>query len=189
MALPTETVTFAGSGIVFNNTYDDGVTAQVRTAIIAAENYLQAHFTDTVTLNVTFNFDHLGPDKVANNISTGWLAPYAGLVAAMSTHATTADDRIAIAGLPTTDPSNGAGFVVAPGLAQVLGLQGPSGGTDVTVNINADQAWTFGSDLIGTVEHELSEGGFGRIQGLGVAFGSRWFPLDLFRFKIGRAHV
>ncbi len=183
MSLPNETVTFAGSGIVFNNSYDEGVTAQVRASIIAAENYLQAHFTDTAVLNVSFNYDHLGPDEVASNSFIAYHVSYADLVTAMTAHATTIDDRLAVASLPLNDPSNGVGFTVASGEAQVLGLHGPSGQIDVTVNVNADQPWTFGSDLIGAVEHELSEGGFGRVQGLGLALGNRFFPFDLFRFN------
>jgi Ca2+-binding RTX toxin-like protein len=188
MALSNETITFAGSGIVFNNSYDDGVTAQVRTAIVAAENYLQAHFTDTATINVAFNFDHLGKGFVAGNHYLVYDISYGELRLGLTTHATSADDRLAVAGLPATDPSNGAGFVVTVGQAQALGLRNPSGMTDVTVNINADQPWTFGSDLIGTVEHELTEGGFGRVQNLGLQGDPSFYALDLFRFTQSGQH-
>ncbi|WP_293371753.1 NF038122 family metalloprotease, partial [Phenylobacterium sp.] len=182
MPLSGEAVALAGSGIVFNNTYDAGVTDQVRTSIITAENYLQAHFTDTVTVNVAFNYDPGGANDVANNIFNVYPISYNQLVAALTTHATTADDRLAVAGLPATDPSNGAGFEIVSGEAQALGILPPSGVIDDTVTINSLQPWTFGSDLVGAVEHELSEGVFGRIQELGLQPGGQFAPFDLFRF-------
>ena len=55
MALPSETVSFPGSGLVFVNTYSDTVSAAYRGAVIAAENQLQIHFTDSFTVNVSFD--------------------------------------------------------------------------------------------------------------------------------------
>src|SRR5689334_21180105 len=123
---PTEAITYAGSGIVFNNSYSDSVTPQVRTAIIAAENYLQAHFTDTASVNVNFTFDHQGAHAVADNFFSVYIVTYGQVQAALAAHATTADDRLAVAGLPLTDPSNGAGFQIPVGQAQILGLGGPT---------------------------------------------------------------
>jgi hypothetical protein len=183
MPLSGETVSVAGSGIVFNNTYDAGVTDGVRAAILSAENYLQAHFTDKVTLNVTFNYDPEGPDEVASNRFNVYSISYSQLVSALNAHATTADDRLAVAGLPAQDPSNGAGFEITSGEAQALGIFSESGQNDVTVTINSQQPWTVGSDLIGAIEHELTEGGFGRVQSLGLDRGGQFAPLDLFRFN------
>jgi Ca2+-binding RTX toxin-like protein len=183
MPVSNETVSFAGSGIVFNNTDNLTITDPVRTAIVSAENYLQAHFTDPVTLNVTFNFEPEGLDAVASNAFAVYAVSYAQIVGALAAHATTADDRLAVAGLPTLDPSNGAGFEITGGEGQALGLIGASGQNDVTVNINSQQPWTFGSDLIGAIEHELSEGGFGRFQSLGFDLGRQFAPMDLFRFN------
>ena len=55
MTLPTEAVTLAGSGLTFINTYDATVTAAYRTAVITAENVLQAHFTNQLTVSVDFS--------------------------------------------------------------------------------------------------------------------------------------
>src|ERR1700753_1123744 len=104
MPFSSETVTLAGSGIVFNNSYDAGVTDQVHSAIITAENYLQAHFTDNVVLNVAFQYDPLGgADNVASNAFSVFPITYSQLTAALAAHATTADDRLAVAGLPAMD--------------------------------------------------------------------------------------
>jgi Ca2+-binding RTX toxin-like protein len=182
MPLSGETVALAGSGVVFNNTYDAGVTDAVRASIIGAENYLQAHFTDNVTLNVAFNFDPGTPGDVASNVFHTYTVSYGQVVDALTAHATTADDRLAVAGLPATDPSNGVGFEIVSGEAQALGILPPSGLTDITVTINSLQPWTFGSDLTGAIEHELSEGGFGRFETLGLGPSGRFAPFDLFRF-------
>ena len=188
MSLPNETVTFAGSGIVFNNSYSDGVTQQVRAAVLVAENYLQAHFTDVATVNVTFNFTHVDAGEAANNVFSTYTVTYSQLVAALTAHATTADDRLAVAGLPLIDPSNGMGFALTIGQAQVLGLGGATSDTDDTVNISSDEPWTYGSDLVGTIEHELSEGVFGRAGLLGHSASQRYTVMDLFRFTTQGQH-
>jgi Ca2+-binding RTX toxin-like protein len=182
MPLPSETVTLAGSGIVFNNTYTAAITDQTRGAILAAENYLQAHFTNNVVLNVTFDFAPLSGDAVAQNVFFTYPVSYSDLVAAMTSHATTADDQLAVAGLPAIDPSGAFGFRITSGQGQALGLMGPSGQNDVTVTLSSTEPWTYGSDMIGAIEHELTEGGFGRFQDLGIT-ATHFSPMDLFRFN------
>jgi Ca2+-binding RTX toxin-like protein len=182
MPLPSETVSLAGSGVVFNNTYGAGVTDPYRTAIVAAENYLQAHFTNAVALNVTFDVKPLSDGSIAENAFFTYPVSYADLVTALTSHATTADDRLAVAGLPAADPSGVQGFRIVSGEGQALGLMGPSGQDDVDVTINSNEPWTFGSDLVGAIEHELTEGGFGRVQDLGIS-ASHFSPFDLFRFN------
>src|SRR5438445_9359313 len=160
MPLSNETVTVAGSGIVFNNSYGPGATIAFRTEVIAAENYLQAHFTDNVVLNVNFDFQPLTDGSIAENNFFVYPVQYSLLVAAMQQHATTNDDRIAVASLPTLDPSGGLGFYITSGEGQALGLLGQSGQNDVSVVVNSNEPWTFGSDMVGAIAHELSEGGF-----------------------------
>jgi hypothetical protein len=53
MAFANESVTVAGSGLVFVNSYDATVSAAYKSAILTAENYLQSHFTDSITINAT----------------------------------------------------------------------------------------------------------------------------------------
>ena len=113
---------------------------------------------------------------------------YAQLAAAMTAHATTADDRLAVASLPQSDPSNGLGFEIVGGEAQVLGILPPSGGIDDTVSISSTEPWTFGSDLVGAIEHEITEGGFGRFEALGLDVNAKFAPFDLFRFNTAGAH-
>ena len=61
-AVPSsETITYAGSGLVFVNTYGSGVNDAYRSAIIQAENAFQSHFTNSVTLRLTFDEQLITP--------------------------------------------------------------------------------------------------------------------------------
>ena len=54
-ALSSETVTYQGSGLVFNNTYGSNVSVTFRNEIVAAENYLQSLFSNACTVNCSFD--------------------------------------------------------------------------------------------------------------------------------------
>ena len=56
----TQTITTAGSGLVFVNTYTGSVSAQYQSAIVAAEDFLESNITNAVTLNVTFTAQNIG---------------------------------------------------------------------------------------------------------------------------------
>src|SRR4051812_43086507 len=56
----SETVTLAGSQLVFVNTYLSGVTDAYRTAVLFAEHELQSHFSNNVTITVSFGFANTG---------------------------------------------------------------------------------------------------------------------------------
>ena len=177
-----ETITYPGSGLVFVNTYSANVTAAYRTAIIAAENFFQGQFTNSVTLNVNFDF---GPTPNGTTATNAWTplnnVSYSTLRAALQSHATTPTATLAVNSLPSTDPTNGRGFSVAMGLAKILEL--PGAGTDLdNIVLNSNLSWTFGQDVIGTLEHEISEGAMGRLGGLGIQ-NSVWAPMDLFRYS------
>ena len=181
MTLATEAVTLAGSGLVFINTYDANVTDAYRGAALAAENFLQSHFTNSVTVSVNFAFQPLGAGFSAQNQFGTTNVSFAAFAAALRGHAVTADDFLAVNGLPTIDPSNGVGFSVPNSQARILGLAVSANSIDDTVTLNSNLAFSFGQDAIGAIEHEITEGVFGRIASLGFD-GTRWGPLDLFRF-------
>lgn len=189
----SETVTLAGSQLVFHNTYLSGVTDAYRTAVLAAENELQSHISNSITVSVSFGFQNLGSGFIAqNNFGNVVNVNYSTLRAALISHATTADDTAAVNSLPTTDPSGGHTWLIAGGLARQLGLSGASSaGTDVQLVLGSGVSWNFDPnnrtanpsayDAIGAIEHEITEGGFGRVGGLGDQ-NSTWGPLDLFRY-------
>src|SRR5579859_4648954 len=168
MTLPTEAVTLAGSGLVFINDYSDSVSADYRSAIISAENFLQSHFTNQLTVSVNFDFAPLSAGSSAENNFDEKSVSYAQFVAALRTHATTADDLLSVNGLPASDPSGGAGFAIPTAEAVMLGLAKQSNNIVDSVTLNSNLNFTFGQDAIGAVEHELSEGVFGRIAAEGV---------------------
>src|SRR4051794_32433022 len=73
-AFSPETVTLAGSGLSFINTYDASVGADYHTAILFAEHDLESHFTNSVTIRVNFGFAiavaHYGLIKTHRRISS-----------------------------------------------------------------------------------------------------------------------
>ncbi len=188
MPLSSESVTLAGSALVFNNTYGAGVTPAFRGAIITAENFLQAHFVNPVTVGMTFDLAPLADGSPAQNEFFVSFYSYAQVIGALAAHSTTDDDAAAVAGLPSLDPSAGVGFGLTSGQAQALGLAGPSGRPDEDhVTLSSTEPWTFGQDAVGALEHEITEGVFGRIQSLGLSQ-TQFSILDLFRFSNTGAH-
>src|SRR5579883_2503715 len=187
--LASETITRTGSGLVFNNTYGAGVTTNFRNEIVAAENYLQSQFTNSCTINCSFDLQSLNPAYSGENSFNPIVVSYSTFVNALASHAISPAQKAAVASLQhLSDPSQGMGFMVPVGEARILGLaSGPSGGTiDDTVVLNsyywnANALQNNPTDAEAVIEHEVSEGGMGRIGSLGIA-DSYWAPMDLFRF-------
>lgn len=183
MTLATEAVSLPTSGLVFINSYGASVSDAYRAAIVTAENYLQLHFTNQVTISIDFDQQSLGAGVAAQNSYSTIKFSYSALSAALQGHAVTKDDHLAVSGLPAADPSSGAGFGIPVSQAIVLGLAAQTNVRDVTVTLNSDLAWTYGQDAVGAIIHEITEGGFGRVSTLGLDTSSKdWGPLDLFRF-------
>ena len=155
MSLPTETVALSGSGLVFQNYYGAGVTDAFRGAILAAEHDLQSHFTDTVNVVMSFDLQRLNPSFSAQNTYNLVHVGYATFVAALKAHATTANDLLAVAGLPDSDPSNGLGFNLTAPQARVLGLAQQTFSIDDAVVLNSSTGFNFGQDAVGALEHEF----------------------------------
>jgi len=187
MPIAPEVVTVAGSGIVFANTYGAGVTEAYRTAIISAENALQSHFTNPVVVSMNFDLQPGDDAFAARNEYAVIPVSYAAFVSALTAHATTADDFTAIAGLPATDPSHGVGFWIPGAEARILGLSTQGQAIDDSVVLNGNLSFDFGGDAVGLLEHEITEGVFGRVGSLGVAH-TGWEPMDLFRFDAQGQH-
>lgn len=186
VSLQSETISSAGSGLVFVNAYGTGVTDAFRSAIVAAETYLQAEFSNPVRLNMSFDLQPLDLTIGGLNNFHPVAVSYANLQSALTAHATTADDLLAVASLPMVDPSGGRGFDVPIGMARVLSLAGPGDGIDDSIILNSLQSLTFGPAAVGIVLHEITEGAMGRIGSLGVWGADGHFaPMDLFRFTAG----
>ena len=198
-----ETVTTAGSGLVFINTYDASVAADYHAAIIAAEHDLASHYTNSVTIRASFGFQNLGGGFAAENFFSNTVTvDYGTLRAALISHAVNSADLAALNNLPLTAPSNShsnsasTGFLITAGLARILGLEGAGSTVDDRIVLGSGLTWNFdpnnrgaagGFDAVGALEHELSEGGLGRVGGLGYQ-NNIWGPEDLFRFNSSGVH-
>ena len=63
----------------------------------------------------------------------------------------------------------------------MLGLNKSTPTIDDSVTLNTYYSWTFGQDVINGLIHEITEGGLGRVGGLGDQNGV-WSTMDLFRY-------
>jgi hypothetical protein len=182
-----QTVSYAGSGLVFNNTYDGTVSAAYRSAVVAAENFFQSHFTDSVTINISFTTG-TGSGWAGQNTTEGFLETLTTLKNALASHETSSDDITAVNSLSgVTDPANGqASYFVSTAEEKALGLSNYTG-TDGTVLLNSGLTYFYNGtpiageyDAISVLEHEISEV-MGRIGQLGN--NNWWGLLDLFRYS------
>ena len=182
-----ETVTFAGSGIVFNETFDATISQAYKNCILSAEQTLATEWTNSVTINEEFSAQAQGLNgELASNQFYVDGVSYAMLKSALVTLAAQEPNDFylqqAVAHLPSTDPSAGAGFELALPYARMLGLTSTAQNPDDIVTLNTSYNWSYGQDVINMVEHEISEGGMGRIGGLGDQNGF-WSVMDLFRYN------
>jgi hypothetical protein len=190
--------------MIINVTYDSSVTsasnaAQIEGAIQAAVQFYEHAFTNNITVNIDFKFAPLSGSAAAQNNFNGFLYSYSQVEAALKASAKSADDNTAYSTLPGADPTGGGQFFVPTAAARLLGLSSSMPQFDDTVTLNSNLAWTFDPnnravagqyDAIGALEHEISEGAFGRIQALGMTGQGQeqnwngWYaPLDLFRYS------
>ena len=183
----TETVTFAGSGIVFNNTFASGLTQAYINCALAAEQTIASQWNNAVTINVSFTAQAEGLNgELASNGFYVDSVSYATLKSALTSLASREPGdtylQQAVAHLPSSDPSGGAGFDLALPYARMLGLTTVSESPDDIVTLNTSYNWSYGQDVINALTHEISEGGMGRIGGLGDQ-NSSWSVMDLFRYN------
>jgi hypothetical protein len=173
---PAVVVSTPGSGLVFDNTYGASCSAQFEACIVAAEDQLENLISNSDTITVTFGEANGGAGNALGNTSSGWLVKYSTLRAALL--------KVAPGDvLPSTDPSNGGSWYVAGAYARLLGLETATGAPDLSVTLNTYYSWDFGQDVINGLTHELSEGGLGRIGGLGGNGSGNWGVMDLFRYN------
>jgi FG-GAP-like repeat/FG-GAP repeat len=185
--------------------YDSSVTSQSGAfqslfdgAVNAVVQFYDQEFTNNITVHVTFAWGSLGAGTIAENQFYYDTYSYATIVSALKATQNSADDIAAYATLPANDPTGGNGFMVTAAQARVLGLPFSSTPFDDLVTLNSDfgaSGYTFNPnnravsgkyDAIGALEHEVSEGIFGRIGNLGLTLNGQsglYTPLDLFRYS------
>ena len=182
----TQTVATAGSGLVFVNTYAAGDSQQYVNCIVAAEQTLEGLCTNSVTINATFDTVNNGAtgDLATNDWGSSVHVTYAQLESALASHEFSPYAVAAIDSLPSTDPNpaGGADWSLPTAYARMLGLTNNTPPADDTVTLNIGYDFSYGQDVINTLEHELSEGAMGRVGGLGDQ-NSAWSTMDLFRYS------
>jgi hypothetical protein len=183
----TQIVTFANSGLVFDNSYTGNVSAAYQSCVLSAEQALANICTNSVTINVEFDAQAEGQNgELASNEFWTVNESYASLKSALTSLSSAEPNNTvlqqAVAHLPSTDPSGGKGFELPLAYAQILGLSTATRNPEDIVTLNTSYNWSYGQDVINTLEHEISEGGMGRIGGLGDQ-NSLWSTMDLFRYN------
>ena len=183
-------VTFSGSGIVFNNTYAANVSQAYKNDVLAAEQDIASHWSNSTTINLKFNAQAEGLNGTLASNGFGLVEgiSYAALKTALIAHDGSNPDALAaVNSLPSVDPSGGVGWSLPIAYARMLGLTTFASGPDDTVTLNTSYNWNYTQDVIGTLEHEITEGGMGRIGGLGKDFDNGgnpiWSTMDLFRYS------
>jgi hypothetical protein len=185
----SEAVSFSGSNISFNNTFASGVSQAYINCALAAEQTIAAQWStpNAVTLNEQFTAVALGQNgELASNGFYVDGVSYATLKSALTTLASHEPSNSylqqAVAHLPGSDPSGGVGFELALPYARMLGLTTASNSPDDAITLNTSYGWSYGQDVTNALTHEISEGGMGRIGGLGDQ-NSLWSIMDLFRYN------
>ncbi len=131
----------------------DSSTAGAPAAFFTAMNYCAQYLDNLITNNITVNIDvgwgEVGGGSIAagddgQGGAEGIILSYAQLKADLLAHSNSAADASADANLPSTDISNGAGFLVAAAEAKAWGLI-PATGTELdgVVGFDSSTPWNF----------------------------------------------
>jgi len=184
----SQVVSTAASNIVFSNTYGAGVTQAYINCITSAEQGIESLWTapNSITIKVDFVGSVEGQNgDLATNSWPSWVTvTYAQLKSALASHEYSVYAQDAVAALPASDPNpaGGSDWYLPEAYARMLGLSSSTPSIDDTITLNTSYPWSYGQDVINTLEHEISEGAMGRVGGLGDQNGV-WSTMDLFRFN------
>jgi hypothetical protein len=143
-----------------NLVYDSSVGSApeaFKTAMTTAANYLDNLFTDPITINIAVGWGEYAGTPVAANFGSGGPASvsqffsYSVVRNALIAHATTPAEAIAALNLPSTDPTNGGSFYVAPAQEKTLGLiPANNPGIDGYVGFGISSSYAFDQSNIGS---------------------------------------
>ena len=196
----------ARAALVIVPTYDSSVTslsgpvtnaAAVENAFATAVQVIENQFTNDITVNITVYWGATGPfsggiDLGESQTQFIGLYQYSDITNALYAARVSSADFSSVLSLPPTDPTGSDSWLSPTAEAKALGLPGidPNDPTeDGAVGFAANVPYTFNPtnravagkfDLIGVMEHELSEA-MGRTYALDT-IGNAYAPYDLFRF-------
>jgi hypothetical protein len=202
MALISLAIVFAAgapahaTGLVITPTFGSSITsdpnaASIEGTINSAIAFYETTFSDSVTVNITFNETSSGLGSSSTFFEN---VPYSQYLAALTADATSANDATALAGLGlgSANPVNSNTTInVKTANLRAVGLPG-NVAQDGFINLNTNitdvgSPGTSGQfSLLTTTEHEIDE-----VLGLGSALPSprfgTIFPEDLFRYDAAGA--
>jgi hypothetical protein len=179
--------------VAFVNTFTAAANAAGNGAYInsitAAENFISSHWTNSITIRVTWDAQARGTNSTflaTNNFNLIENINYTTLKNALIAHGSPASN------FPAADPSGGIGWSLPIPYARMLGLTTQAPATDDTVILNTSYNWAYNGDVSGVLIHELTEGGMGRIGELGkntdTGGHTLWSTMDLFRYNAAHQH-
>jgi hypothetical protein len=163
----------------------DNAPAGFTAAVADAVQYLDALFTNPVTINIDVGYGEVGGQALSSlgeSLTYLTSVTYSRLKGALPAGT-----------LPNSDPTNGGNFVIATAEAKALGLPGAGGSIDGDVGFSSTFPFTYDPnnravpgeyDFIGVVEHEITEV-MGRSSMLGAG---SYSLLDLFRYSAPGVH-
>jgi hypothetical protein len=184
----TDTVSVAGSGLVFDNTFESSVGSAFENGIITAEQTLAGRWTNAVTLKIDFSVANYGNSGFL--ASNGWPSfvsvSYTALKNALALHAFSSFAQQAVATLPANNPipgsnNNTVDWSLPEAYARMLGLSVITPTFDDTVTVNSYYLPTADQAFVNAITHEISEGAMGRVGGDGDQNGA-YSVMDLFRY-------
>ncbi|HTK33880.1 MAG TPA: NF038122 family metalloprotease [Caulobacteraceae bacterium] len=173
------------------------------TAVNAAVAQLEILITDDVTVSINVGWGEVGGQALpagalGASLALGRTFSYSTLTAALQSHVFSADDAAAVATLPGSDPSQGAGFFVKVPQQLALGLTSQGSGALFAgyVGLNSTSTYSFDPshgavagayDAVGILLHEISEV-LGRSSRVDIGAGTL-SVLDLFRYASAGVHT
>jgi 20S proteasome alpha/beta subunit len=184
-----------------NVIYDSSVNSApsaFKTTITAVVNFLDAQFTNPITINIDVGYGEIAGQSMANGAlgeSETYYdsVSYAQLRTALVQNAQSVDQISAANSLPAGDPTNGGNYWVTTADAKALGLIGASSAIDGYVGLASMYPFTYNDtdgvaagtyDFFGVVAHEFTEvmgrALFVGTDGIGA---NAYTPLDLFHYS------
>src|SRR5262245_24180327 len=114
--------------VTFVNQLTGNVTPQYASCILAAEQFISSHWTNPVTVTLSFDAQPFAVDSLQLDAFPvyGGSFSYTALRTALAAHANNPDAQAAVAALPATDPTAGYGgshsWPLPQAYARMLGL-------------------------------------------------------------------
>jgi hypothetical protein len=196
----SSTETSVLTGLQFNITYGTGVPDSAKAVISQVTSFFQAHFYDSVTIQININWQDLGSGILGQTQSSFWslTSGYSALKAALTSDKSSADDSTSVAEMASTDPFGGSKtWLGTQAELHALGIGTSGSSPDATITFgsafpfdydNSDGVTSGTYDFYAVVAHEMSEV-MGRILWQGGGGGGWYMAEDAMKFSSPGVHV